>query len=172
MSFYTAQLKTQDYASVKDIFRQTFLKEEIPISTLGFRWRNRSHENSIGAYTSQGDLVGFALVSDGYHQQLQQLKKDKTEKLPECRYLSFLAVHPDYRGANLGSEIISLILKKAINDNKTLCLFPLDNVRLKTWYKGWGFNESPSQYYSFHTHGTRCQNPYLEKIQNPKRFVA
>ena len=48
MTFYIKQLATQDYASVKDIFCLTFLKEDIPVSDLGYRWRNRTRENSIG----------------------------------------------------------------------------------------------------------------------------
>ena len=165
MSFYTSQLKSQDFRSARDIFSQTFLAEDIPITRFGYRWRNRCHENSVGVYTHYGDLVGFALVSDGYYQQTQQLKKDKKEPPTKSRYLSFLAVHPDFRGANLGSEIMRIVLSKALADNKSLCLFPLDNARLKSWYNGLGFNKSPSEYYNFHTHATRHQNPYIQKIR-------
>lgn len=163
MTFYIKQLVTQDYASIKDIFCQTFLKEDIPVSSLGYRWRNRSRENSFGIFTYSGDLLGFALISDGRHLQLQQLAKDKKEMVMPNRYLSFLAVHPAYRGANLGSYLLKELLTKTIVDNKSICLYPLDNAPLKNWYKRYGFNPSPNDFYNFHTHGTRNQNLYLKR---------
>jgi len=168
MTFYISELKTQDYLSVKDIFRETFLKEGVPIDTLGYRWRNRSIPDSYGIYTYAGDLIGFALVSDGSHYQKQKQKKVqivKSEKPVQTRYLSLLALHPAFRGTNLGSQLMAVILKKCVADNKSLCLFPLDNTRLKEWYKRCGFYESVKDYYNFHYHSTRKQAPYLEKLR-------
>jgi ribosomal protein S18 acetylase RimI-like enzyme len=163
MTYYIKQLVTQDYASIKDIFCQTFLKEDIPVSCLGYRWRNRSRENSFGIFTSSGDLLGFALISDGRHLQVQQLEKDKKVSNTPNRYLSFLAVHPAYRGANLGSELLSVILAKTITDNKSICLYPLDNTKLKDWYKRYGFNPSPKEFFNFHIHNTRNQGAHLKR---------
>lgn len=164
MTYYIKQLTTQDYASAKDIFRLTFLQEGIPLSFFGYRWRNRSHEDSFGIYTYAGDLLGFATMSDGYHEQRQQLKKDKKTIDVVSRYLSFLAVHPSYRGANLGSELLKVLLAKAVADNKSVCLYPLENQRLKDWYKNNGFNPSTHEYYNFHCHPTRRQARYLNQL--------
>jgi len=163
MTFYIKQLITQDYASVKDIFCQTFLKESIPVSTLGYRWRNRSHQDSFGIFTYSGDLLGFALVSDGRHLQIQQLNKDKKECTTQTRYLSFLALHPDFRGSNLGTELLKVLIAKTIADNKSMCLYPLDIVKLKAWYKRHGFNPSPKDFFNFHTYNTRNQGPHLKR---------
>jgi len=165
MTFYIKQLTAQDYVSIKDIFCQTFLQEHIPVSFLGYRWRNRSHADSFGIYTYSGDLLGFALVSDGRHKQVQQLRKDKKEANTSSRYLSFLALHPAYRGANLGSELLKVLLVKTVSDNKSMCLYPLENQRLKDWYKSNGFNPSAAEYYNFHCHATRSQAKYLKQLQ-------
>jgi len=164
MSFYIKHLSALDYASIKDIFCQTFLKENIPVAYLGYRWRNRCHENSFGVYTYNGELLGFALVSDGRHQQVQQLNKDKKMTQVPSRYLSFLAVHPQFRGANLGSELLKVLLAKSVADNKSVCLYPLEDKRLKEWYKHNGFNESANDYFNFHTHYTRNQAQYLRAL--------
>uniref|UniRef100_A0A6C0DTK0 N-acetyltransferase domain-containing protein n=1 Tax=viral metagenome TaxID=1070528 RepID=A0A6C0DTK0_9ZZZZ len=165
MIYYVKQLATQDYASVKEIFSLTFLHEMIPISTLGFRWRNRSREDSFGIYTHAGDLLGFAIVSEGRHQQTQQLNKDKSPSGTGSRYLSFLALHPAHRGGRLGSVLLKVILAKAVADSMSLCLFPLENQRLKDWYKNNGFNLSSHEYFNFHCYGTRSQAKYLELLK-------
>jgi GNAT superfamily N-acetyltransferase len=166
MTYYIKQLTTADYASVKDIFCLTFLQESIPVSYLGYRWRNRNHETSFGIYSRANDLVGFALVSDGRHTQVQQLKKDKstTSDLMPSRYLSFMALHPSYRGGNLGSHLLKALLTKTVADNKSMCLFPLDSARLKAWYTNNGFNTGPSEYYNFHCHATRSQSKHLQRL--------
>jgi ribosomal protein S18 acetylase RimI-like enzyme len=171
MAYSISQLKTQDYASVKDIFRETFLQEGVPIDTLGYRWRNRSLSNSFGVYTYAGDLIGFAIVSDGSHFQEQKQKKTTTkpDKSVPSRYLSLLALHPSFRGTNIGSQLLILLLQKTIRDGKSLCLYPLDNERLKEWYKRYGFYESVKEYYNFHFHYTRKQAKYLDKIQTNGR---
>jgi len=167
MTYYIKQLATADYVSIKDIFCLTFLQETIPVSYLGYRWRNRSHDDSFGIYSRAGDLVGFALVSDGRHTQVQQQKKDKTpaktHTMPS-RYLSFMALHPAYRGGSLGSHLLRALLTKTVADNKSMCLYPLENQRLKDWYKQNGFNPSPKEYYNFHCHATRSQAKYLQLL--------
>jgi len=165
MTFYIKQLTTQDYASVRDIFCLTFLKEDIPVSYLGYRWRNRTRANSFGVYNRGGDLLGFALVSDGRHHQQQQLEKDKKHTETASRYLSFMALHPNFRGGALGSELLKVVLMATVNDNKSLCLFPLEDTRLKAWYKHNGFNLSTHDYFNFHCHRTRNQAKYLAKLQ-------
>ena len=170
MRTYIKQLLTQDYASIRDIFSETFLKEEIPISSLGYRWRNRSHENSFGIFSSAGDLLGFALMCDGGHVQYQKQKKhlQNTEKTNDTlsRYLSFLAVHPAYRGSSLGSDLLMFLLQNSVKNKKSICLYPLDNTRLKHWYIRNGFYITSKDYFNFHSHYTRRQALFLNSIMN------
>jgi len=169
MRTYIKQLQTQDYASIRDIFCETFLKEEIPISSLGYRWRNRSHENSFGIFSSAGDLLGFALMCDGGHVQYQKQKKHlATEKTNDSlsRYLSFLAVHPAYRGSSLGSDLLMFLLQNSVKNKKSICLYPLDNTRLKHWYIRNGFYITSKDYFNFHSHYTRRQALFLNSIMN------
>ena len=171
MRTYIKQLRTQDYTSIRDIFSETFLKEEIPISSLGYRWRNRSHENSFGIFSSAGDLLGFALMCDGGHVQYQKQKKHLQENQSEkktiaSRYLSFLAVHPAYRGSSLGSDLLLFLLQNAVHDKKSICLYPLDNTRLKHWYIRNGFYITTKDYFNFHSHYTRRQALFLNNIMS------
>ena len=164
------QLRAQDYTSVRDIFSETFLKEAIPISSLGYRWRNRSHEQSYGIFSSAGDLLGFALMCNGSHIQYQKQKKHlkETNKSDEIlsRYLSFLAVHPTYRGSSLGSELLLFLLQNSVSDKKSICLYPLDNTRLKHWYIRNGFYITSNDYFNFHSYYTRRQALFLNSIMN------
>jgi len=168
--FYISALKTQDYASVKDIFNLTFRQEGVPVETLGYRWRNRLLSDSLGIYTYQGDLIGFAIVSDGVHCQVQKQKKatSTSDKPSQSRYLSLLALHPSFRGTSIGSQLLTAILKNTVASDKSLCLFPLDNVRLQEWYKRNGFYESVKTYFNFHHHYTRNQAKYLDKLNSCK----
>lgn len=167
--FYISPLKTQDYVSVKDIFNLTFKQEGVPVETLGYRWRNRLRSDSLGIYTYHGDLIGFAIISDGVHCQVQKQKKvhvKEVEKPSMSRYLSLLALHPAFRGTSIGSQLLTTILKNTVAADKSLCLFPLDNVRLQEWYKRNGFYESVKTYFNFHHHYTRNHAKYLDKINS------
>jgi len=167
--FYISVLKTQDYASVKDIFNLTFKQEGVPVETLGYRWRNRLRSDSFGVYTYHGDLIGFAIISEGVHCQVQKQKKvnaKTTDKPCMSRYLSLLALHPAFRGTSVGSQLLTTILNNTVAADKSLCLFPLDNVRLQEWYKRYGFYESVKSYFNFHHHYTRKQAKYLDKLNS------
>ena len=64
----------------------------------------------------------------------------------------------------IGSQLLTVIQKKAIKDNKSLCLIPFENNSLKEWYKRNGFYKSVNIYYNFHYHYTRSRSKYLDKI--------
>jgi ribosomal protein S18 acetylase RimI-like enzyme len=145
MKLYVRKLTVEHYISVKDIFTQQFNYNDISLGDLYLSWKYKSNDHSLGVFTRDGDLLGFALVQDNY--------------------TSFIAVHSSYQGGNVGSSLITNILKKCIRDNRSMYLYPLQQRhKLIKWYGSYGFHKTHDGYLAFHCHNTRRQGPFLRKL--------
>jgi ribosomal protein S18 acetylase RimI-like enzyme len=113
-------LTVYDVRSVRDIFFEIF--DECEDSRYAHAWRNRSTEYSLG-YFIDGHLIGFTLV----------------EKIQHGYYLNYIAVHDEYQGRNIGSELLSALLKRLHAKRLSLSLIPVDNEKTIQWYKDRGF---------------------------------
>ena len=114
-------LVTSDSRSAREIFLDIF--DECEDSRYSQAWRLKSKEYSLGYFTKEGYLIGFALVQPSLHGY----------------YLNYIAVHPDYQGKNIGSELLSALLSKLEQKKLSLTLIPVDNERTIKWYKDKGF---------------------------------
>jgi ribosomal protein S18 acetylase RimI-like enzyme len=133
------------YYSVKDIFLEQFYTNDLPLKDLYTSWKARSLDLSLAVLNYSGDLVGFALVEDNY--------------------TSFIAIHSSYQKMNLGSMLITNILKKCIRDNRSMYLYPLkEKLSLIRWYGSHGFHKIGKGFLGFHSYNTRRQKPFIKKL--------
>ena len=137
-------LGTEDYKSVRDIFHDAFDSHNLTVKDLGVSWRNRSAPDSYGIYSSEGDLLGFAIVS--FH------KKNGTN-----RYLDYLAVHSSFRGQDLGSKLLTHIIDICRENKTSIHLYPVKSERIKAWYESHGFRDSNGVYMNLHFYDTRSE---------------
>jgi ribosomal protein S18 acetylase RimI-like enzyme len=145
MKFYIKKLTMDHYYSVKDIFIEQFYTNDLPLKDLYTSWKARSLDLSLAVLNYSGDLVGFALVEDNY--------------------TSFIAIHSSYQKMNLGSMLITNILKKCIRDNRSMYLYPLkEKLNLIKWYGSHGFHKTAKGFLSFHCYKTRRQSPFIKKL--------
>ena len=140
MRTHIKQLGPLHYRSMKDIFA-VFYKSGMKDQDLSYYWRHRSREASVGIFSSAGDLLGFALL----------MNKADT---PGNMYLSYIAVHPDFKGFDLGSKLLKSILVKRLAINGSIHLVPLSFPKLRKWYYDHGFNFS-TDCMNFHSYRTR-----------------
>jgi ribosomal protein S18 acetylase RimI-like enzyme len=143
-------LQTKDYRSAKDIFHDAFDCHDLPVKDFGDSWRARSIPDSYGIFSTDGDLIGIAIVS--FH------KKNGTN-----RYLDYLAVHSAFRGRDLGSKLLCYLIDICKDQGTGIHLFPVENPRVKAWYKSHGFRETANGYYNQHFYMTRSS--IIGKVQ-------
>lgn len=136
------QLTLADYKSIKDIFHDAFDCHACSEKDCGDSWRQRSAPDSYGIFSSEGDLLGFAIVS--FH------KKNGTN-----RYLDYLAVHSAFRGQDLGSKLLGYILDRCRELRQAIHLYPVNNERIKAWYRSHGFRDTAGGYMNQHFYPTR-----------------
>jgi len=129
------------YKSVKDIFT-VFYKYGMKDDNLSYYWRHRSREASLGIFNETGDLLGFALL----------LNKATT---PGNMYLSYMAVHQDFKGLDLGSKLLKRILDQRLEARGSVHLVPLYSPKLRAWYTAHGFRFTTEDYMNFHSYRTR-----------------
>lgn len=145
MKFYIKKLTIEHYYSVKDIFLEQFLSNGISSTDLYESWKARSNDLSLAVLNNSGDVVGFALV--------------------EGNYTSFIAIHSSYQKMNLGSMLMTNILKKCIRDNRSMYLYPLQQRdKLIRWYGSHGFHKTSDGFLNFHCYKTRRQEPFIKKL--------
>jgi GNAT superfamily N-acetyltransferase len=140
MHTYIQQLDPLHYKSVKDIFT-VFYKSGIKNEDLSYYWRHRSREESVGIF-HEGDLLGFALLMN-------------RASTPGNMYLSYIAVHPDFKGLDLGSKLLMFILAKCLDAKKSIHLVPLSSPKLRQWYVMHGFKFTQKNCMNFHSYPTR-----------------
>jgi ribosomal protein S18 acetylase RimI-like enzyme len=145
IKFHIKKLTVEHYRSVKDIFLEQFRSNGVAPSDLYDSWKSRSRELSLAVLNTSGDLVGFALVHNNY--------------------TSFIAFHSSYQKMNLGSMLITNILKKCIRDKQSMYLYPLQQrQKLINWYGSHGFYKTYDGYLAFHSYHTRRQLPFIKKL--------
>jgi len=135
-------LMTDDYASVKDIFYDSFKAPEYADKNCEESWRDRSIPDSYGIFSTKGVLLGFAIVS--FH-----------KRNGPNRYLDYLAVHSAYRGQDLGSKLLSHILNICETLGQSIHLYPVKSERIRAWYRSYGFCETAGGYMNRHFYRTR-----------------
>ena len=141
MRTYIRRLSPLHYKSIKDIFA-VFYKNGIKDVTLSYYWRHRSRDASIGIFNETGDLLGFALL----------MNKAAT---PGNMYLSYIAVHEDFKGHDLGSKLLLRVLQQRLEVRGSVHLVPLSSKKLRLWYVAHGFRFTTEDYMNFHSYGTR-----------------
>jgi len=145
MKFYIKKLTMEHYYSVKDIFIEQFYSKDMPVKDLYESWKARTPDLSLAVLNYSGDLVGFALVEDNF--------------------TSFIAIHSSYQKMNLGSMLITNILKKCIRDKRSMYLYPLrQKQKLIQWYGNHGFHKIGGGFLVFHCYNTRRQKPFIQKL--------
>jgi ribosomal protein S18 acetylase RimI-like enzyme len=144
-------LTVQDYKSAKDIFHDAFDCHDLPVKDFGDSWRDRSVPDSYGMFSTDGDLLGIAIVS--FH------KKNGTN-----RYLDYLAVHSAFRGKDLGSQLLRYIIDICKEAGTGIHLYPVANPRIKAWYKSHGFRETSGGYMNQHFYPTRVRRDTTEPL--------
>jgi ribosomal protein S18 acetylase RimI-like enzyme len=136
MAYKIRNLLATDYLSIKDIFRDEFLGDDITYRDLRTAWRYRNTELSLGAISSTNDLLGFTLVRKNY--------------------LGFLGTHKHYQGKKIGSSLLKKVVSKT--SNTCLHLYPMSqNQRLIEWYARFGFRKTTGGYMNIHHYKTRSK---------------
>jgi GNAT superfamily N-acetyltransferase len=147
MKYKIKQLLTDNYRSVKEIFTDVFIPVGFTIAQLTYSWKNRSHSDSFGIFTSQGDLIGFTLVYE-------------VASNPVNKYMSYIAIYKSYTGEKLGSRLLTHTIKKILKDGYALHLYPLHHAKLINWYRLHGFHIVANGYLNIHRHFTRYTTRY------------
>lgn len=141
-----------DIKVCKDIFYDVFHSSEW--LEFNWIWRYRSKDESLGIFTSDGILLGFALI------------------LRHSRTLKYLAIHTKYQYKKLGTRLLNAILRNCICLNMSLNLIPA-NLFVQLWYARHGFQVSQTFLASdntrwntmnFHTKETRSNSLKLKHI--------
>jgi ribosomal protein S18 acetylase RimI-like enzyme len=118
-----SELSENDFERVYNMFHKVFDRTKWE-QDFHVAWSTRIQEASIGAYSEDGSLLAYAIVTT---------KEDQTQT--PYWFLEFLAVDPDAQGGGLGSTLLRILLEK----NKRIALVPLNNDKLIHWYKRHGF---------------------------------
>ena len=131
-------LTAEDYLSVRDIFRDEFLGDDITYRDLRKAWRYRTPELCFGAVSSTDDLLGFVIV-----------KKN---------YLVLLATHKLYQGLTIGTTLLTKVLSLTVCKGISLHLYPMSqDKRLIEWYERFGFRKTTRGYMNIHHYNTRSK---------------
>ncbi len=135
-------LTAEHFKSVKDIFGESFYKDGMNNTDLCYYWRKRKSD-SLGIFTPEGDLLGFSIII-------------QPAGTPNNRYLAYFAVHSDYRGGSLGTDLMAATLVRRKGAGGALHLMPL-NGKVRAWYLKRGFKNTFGGYMNYHSYGTRSK---------------
>ena len=116
-------LRECDFERVYTIFQTVFDRQKWE-QDFTCAWNTRNQEASIGAYSEDGNLLAYAILT---------VKDDPTRG--NYWFLEFLAVDPEAQGLGLGTTLLQTLLKM----NPNIALVPLNNEKLIEWYKKHGF---------------------------------
>lgn len=129
------ELTEKNKTAVQEIYTTSF--PDLSLEDLEISWDYRSKENSMG-FWYKSRLIGFAIAS--YH-----------TRSGASLYIDYFAIHEDFRGKGIGSEIIKGFLKTI---EGSVHLYPI-NETIAHWYEQNGFKKSTKGYYVYHTYPTR-----------------
>ena len=118
---YVRQLHEQNFETVHRIFKQVFDRTKWE-EDFHESWNKRDKDNSIGAYTEDGTLLAYAIVT--------------TKPNLKGIFLEFLAVNPEIQGGGVGTVLLCTLLQT----HPTIQLVPVNNEKLIRWYKKYGFH--------------------------------
>lgn len=118
-----SELSASDFERVYSMFNKVFDRTKWE-QDFYVAWSTRIQEASLGAYSEDGNLLAYTIVT----------KKEDQTQTPYW-FLEFLAVDPDSQGGGLGSTLLRILLEK----NKRIALVPLNNDKLIQWYTRHGF---------------------------------
>ena len=121
----------------KTVFDRTKWEQDFVVA-----WTTRIQEASIGAYSEDGKLLAYAILT---------VKDDPSRG--NYWFLEFLAVDPEAQGLGLGTILLQTLLKK----NPNIALVPLNNEKLIEWYK---------------RHGFRILSKKTDKYGDPELFMS
>lgn len=128
------ELTEKNKSAVREIYASSF--PDLPLEDFEISWEYRSTQSTGFWYKSK--LIGFAIAS--YH-----------KRSGGSLYIDYFAIHNDYRGNGIGSEIIKGFLSTI---EGSVHLYPI-NESLAQWYERNGFTESNKGYYVYHSYPTR-----------------
>jgi len=138
MDYSIRNLTAEDYLSVRDIFRDEFLGDDITYRDLRKGWRYRTPDLSFGVTSTTNDLLGFVLVKQNY--------------------LVLLGTHKFYKGQGIGTSLLTRVLSHVTSKGASLHLYPMSqDKRLIAWYKRFGFTMSTGGYMNIHPYMTRSK---------------
>ncbi len=120
---YVANLNDNDFSRAHSIFTIVFDRKKWE-QDFFVAWNTRIQNESIGAYSEDGRLLAYAILT----------QKVSPTGQPYW-FLEFLAVDPEAQGLGLGSTLPERLLSKKV----PLSLVPLNNDKLIRWYERYGF---------------------------------
>lgn len=111
------KLRHEDYHVVRSLFNDVFDMSE----DAGFvkAWKERASDRTVGCWYHGGSVVGAAIVTN-------------------ANLLAYIFVHPSFQNMGMGS----LMLRHVLSVSKTLHLVPVDDEKIITWYRRFGFRVS------------------------------
>jgi len=124
------QLCETDFERVYNLFHTVFDRTKWEQDFMS-AWSTRNQEASIGAYSEDGKLLAYAIITVKEDSTQIPYRKDSREYW----FLEFLAVDPEAQGLGLGTTLLQILLQK----NTRIALVPLNNEKLIQWYKKYGF---------------------------------
>ncbi len=117
------KLRDIDFDRIHSIFQTVFDKQKWE-QDFFVAWSTRIQDASIGAYSEDGKLLAYAILT----------QKETTTHQPYW-FIEFLAVDPEAQGLGLGSTLLQTLLAM----NQHISLVPLNNQKLIQWYERHGF---------------------------------
>lgn len=118
-----SKLQDTDYERIHSIFLTVFDKQKWE-QDFFVAWSTRIKDASIGAYSEDGSLLAYAILT----------QKETSSKQPYW-FLEFMAAAPEAQGLGLGSTLLQTLLRM----NPNISLVPLNNQKLIQWYERHGF---------------------------------
>lgn len=117
MAIHYREMRWSDYKQCKDLFYSIFdLCEDKHFKKA---WNNRIYASTVAEQDTI--IIGFGLVDN-----------------ENC--IQYVAVNPEFRGQQIGSELMTHICKKMKNE-PNIWLKTASDCRLKFWYARFGFEE-------------------------------
>ena len=139
MPYKMRNLLATDYLSIKDIFRDEFLGDDVTYRDLRTAWRYKNTDLSLGAVSTANDLIGFTLVRNNY--------------------IEYIGTHKHFKGQGLGTRLLKKALSLSSHKKKSMHLYPMSqDQRLIHWYERFGFRKTTGGYMNIHYYNTRSNS--------------
>ena len=135
---------------------------------------NRLSHEQVDVLEREGQIAGFLLAYHGkdieqldapIKQRLLQMGLSDADVIPEARpdeyYLDSVAVHPDFQGQGLGTELIRAFEQQAqrLGHSKCLLIVDVDNTRARALYERLGYTPDGSIEIGGHSYDRMVKQP-------------